>query len=84
MVQNDVAKSPRVAEHSATLIFTRLRLASLKSANGSPSQWYWARTHDMPAMIRYLDHWATTAHPLYPKGVMIMTSVGRGFDSRCC
>ncbi|GFX46622.1 hypothetical protein TNCV_4550611 [Trichonephila clavipes] len=18
--------------------------------------WYWARTHDMPAMIRYLDH----------------------------
>ncbi|GFU62355.1 hypothetical protein TNCV_2653301 [Trichonephila clavipes] len=22
-------------------------------------QWYWARTHDMPAMIRYLDHWAT-------------------------
>ncbi|GFV38095.1 hypothetical protein TNCV_4204051 [Trichonephila clavipes] len=24
-------------------------------------QRYWARTHDMPAMIRYLDHWATTA-----------------------
>ncbi|GFV29705.1 hypothetical protein TNCV_5001551 [Trichonephila clavipes] len=23
--------------------------------------WYRARTHDMPAMIRYLDHWATTA-----------------------
>ncbi|GFX69581.1 hypothetical protein TNCV_1769501 [Trichonephila clavipes] len=23
--------------------------------------WYWARTHDMPAMIRYLDHWATAA-----------------------
>ncbi|GFW49828.1 hypothetical protein TNCV_1884921 [Trichonephila clavipes] len=22
-------------------------------------KWYWARTHDMPAMIRYLDHWAT-------------------------
>ncbi|GFV15567.1 hypothetical protein TNCV_4835931 [Trichonephila clavipes] len=22
--------------------------------------WYRARTHDMPAMIRYLDHWATT------------------------
>ncbi|GFY00668.1 hypothetical protein TNCV_2140621 [Trichonephila clavipes] len=21
-------------------------------------EWYWARTHDMPAMIRYLDHWA--------------------------
>ncbi|GFT79899.1 hypothetical protein TNCV_4598131 [Trichonephila clavipes] len=21
--------------------------------------WYWARTHDMPAMIRYIDHWAT-------------------------
>ncbi|GFW51836.1 hypothetical protein TNCV_1187681 [Trichonephila clavipes] len=20
--------------------------------------WYWARTHDMPAMIRYFDHWA--------------------------
>ncbi|GFV77930.1 hypothetical protein TNCV_841 [Trichonephila clavipes] len=24
-------------------------------------QWYWAQTHDMPAMIRYLDHWATVA-----------------------
>ncbi|GFX39132.1 hypothetical protein TNCV_359461 [Trichonephila clavipes] len=24
-------------------------------------QWYWARTHDMPATIRYLDHWATAA-----------------------
>ncbi|GFU48013.1 hypothetical protein TNCV_4967961 [Trichonephila clavipes] len=24
-------------------------------------QWYWARTHDMPAMIRYLDNWDTTA-----------------------
>ncbi|GFU92574.1 integrase catalytic domain-containing protein [Trichonephila clavipes] len=24
-------------------------------------QVYWARTHDMPAMIRYLDHWATAA-----------------------
>ncbi|GFS77097.1 RNA-directed DNA polymerase from mobile element jockey [Trichonephila clavipes] len=23
--------------------------------------WYWARTHDMPVMIRYLDHWATAA-----------------------
>ncbi|GFW54722.1 hypothetical protein TNCV_2653621 [Trichonephila clavipes] len=22
-------------------------------------KWYWARTLDMPAMIRYLDHWAT-------------------------
>ncbi|GFW60766.1 hypothetical protein TNCV_571121 [Trichonephila clavipes] len=25
------------------------------------SWWYWARTHDMPAMIRYLDHWAIAA-----------------------
>ncbi|GFV34004.1 hypothetical protein TNCV_2614021 [Trichonephila clavipes] len=24
-------------------------------------KWYWARTHDMPAMIRYLDHFATAA-----------------------
>ncbi|GFV65984.1 hypothetical protein TNCV_1303751 [Trichonephila clavipes] len=24
-------------------------------------KWYWARTHDMPAMIRYLDDWATAA-----------------------
>ncbi|GFT69481.1 hypothetical protein TNCV_1297661 [Trichonephila clavipes] len=24
-------------------------------------QWYWARTHDMPTMIRYLDHWVTAA-----------------------
>ncbi|GFY24405.1 hypothetical protein TNCV_1014531 [Trichonephila clavipes] len=24
-------------------------------------QRYWAQTHDMPAMIRYLDHWATVA-----------------------
>ncbi|GFW31020.1 hypothetical protein TNCV_4522891 [Trichonephila clavipes] len=22
---------------------------------------YWARTHDMPTTIRYLDHWATAA-----------------------
>ncbi|GFW19746.1 hypothetical protein TNCV_1606361 [Trichonephila clavipes] len=25
---------------------------------------YWARAHDMPAMIRYLDPWATAALPL--------------------
>ncbi|GFW48558.1 putative RNA-directed DNA polymerase from transposon X-element [Trichonephila clavipes] len=25
------------------------------------AEWSWARTHDMPAMIRYLDHWATAA-----------------------
>ncbi|GFY15757.1 hypothetical protein TNCV_1284021 [Trichonephila clavipes] len=24
-------------------------------------RWYWARTHDMTAMIRYLDHRATAA-----------------------
>ncbi|GFX90917.1 hypothetical protein TNCV_3167481 [Trichonephila clavipes] len=24
-------------------------------------QWYEIRTHDMPPMIRYLDHWATAA-----------------------
>ncbi|GFW08604.1 hypothetical protein TNCV_2776251 [Trichonephila clavipes] len=24
-------------------------------------KWYWAPTHDMPAMIGYLDHWATAA-----------------------
>ncbi|GFX75769.1 hypothetical protein TNCV_2237411 [Trichonephila clavipes] len=24
-------------------------------------RWYWARTHDMPAMIRYFDHWAAAA-----------------------
>ncbi|GFT57220.1 hypothetical protein TNCV_1692271 [Trichonephila clavipes] len=24
----------------------------------APRWWYWARTHDMPAMMRYLDHWA--------------------------
>ncbi|GFV42674.1 alpha-2 adrenergic receptor [Trichonephila clavipes] len=23
--------------------------------------WYWARTYDMPTMIRYLDHWAIAA-----------------------
>ncbi|GFW55684.1 hypothetical protein TNCV_120681 [Trichonephila clavipes] len=23
--------------------------------------WYWARTYDMPDMIRYLNHWATAA-----------------------
>ncbi|GFW94377.1 hypothetical protein TNCV_1433121 [Trichonephila clavipes] len=28
-------------------------------------KWYWARTHDMPAMIRYLDHWATAATPRF-------------------
>ncbi|GFV29537.1 hypothetical protein TNCV_4489911 [Trichonephila clavipes] len=26
--------------------------------------WYWARTHDMPAMIRYPDHCATGAPSL--------------------
>ncbi|GFT03066.1 hypothetical protein TNCV_1361441 [Trichonephila clavipes] len=25
------------------------------------SYWYWTRTHDIPAMIRYVDHWATAA-----------------------
>ncbi|GFV84985.1 transposable element Tc1 transposase [Trichonephila clavipes] len=29
-------------------------------------EWYWARTHDMPTMIRYLDHWAIAA----PKGIL--------------
>ncbi|GFT24682.1 uncharacterized protein TNCV_2856181 [Trichonephila clavipes] len=24
-------------------------------------EWYWARTHGMPTMIRYLDHWAIAA-----------------------
>ncbi|GFS75702.1 hypothetical protein TNCV_3424491 [Trichonephila clavipes] len=35
--------------------------------------WNWTRTHDMSAMIRYLDHWATAAplpircgHNAYP------------------
>ncbi|GFT07821.1 hypothetical protein TNCV_1214151 [Trichonephila clavipes] len=23
--------------------------------------WYWDRTHDMPAMVGYLNHWATAA-----------------------
>ncbi|GFU45485.1 hypothetical protein TNCV_3625861 [Trichonephila clavipes] len=22
-------------------------------------RWYWAQSHDMPVMIRYIDHWAT-------------------------
>ncbi|GFY32391.1 hypothetical protein TNCV_3558991 [Trichonephila clavipes] len=26
-----------------------------------PLSWYWSRTRDMPAMIRYLGHWATAA-----------------------
>ncbi|GFT60444.1 hypothetical protein TNCV_4972031 [Trichonephila clavipes] len=25
------------------------------------AEWYWARSHDMPTLIRYLDHWATAA-----------------------
>ncbi|GFX56091.1 uncharacterized protein TNCV_1954111 [Trichonephila clavipes] len=25
------------------------------------SNWYWDRTHDMPAMVGYLNHWATAA-----------------------
>ncbi|GFX59507.1 hypothetical protein TNCV_2034361, partial [Trichonephila clavipes] len=29
-------------------------------------QWYWARTHDVPAMIRYLVHWATAVLPPRP------------------
>ncbi|GFY16505.1 hypothetical protein TNCV_735341 [Trichonephila clavipes] len=24
-------------------------------------KWYWDRTHDMPAMVGYLNHWATAA-----------------------
>ncbi|GFX86158.1 uncharacterized protein TNCV_2560401 [Trichonephila clavipes] len=24
-------------------------------------RWYWARTHDMPAMVGYLNYWATAA-----------------------
>ncbi|GFW23218.1 hypothetical protein TNCV_3803181 [Trichonephila clavipes] len=24
-------------------------------------EWYWDRTHDMPAMVGYLNHWATAA-----------------------
>ncbi|GFT79151.1 hypothetical protein TNCV_3095011 [Trichonephila clavipes] len=40
-------------------------LASTSFRTSITHQWedcYWARTHDMPAMIRYLDHWATAAH----------------------
>ncbi|GFW46417.1 hypothetical protein TNCV_4811051 [Trichonephila clavipes] len=25
------------------------------------NKWYWDRTHDMPAMVGYLNHWATAA-----------------------
>ncbi|GFV21263.1 hypothetical protein TNCV_4323031 [Trichonephila clavipes] len=25
-------------------------------------KWYWDRTHDMPAMVGYRNHWATAAH----------------------
>ncbi|GFW97760.1 hypothetical protein TNCV_1425231 [Trichonephila clavipes] len=49
-------------------------------------KWYRARTHDMPAMIRYLDHWATAAllnlskfkHP--PIGVV--RKLGEGYHIR--
>ncbi|GFV38620.1 uncharacterized protein TNCV_132591 [Trichonephila clavipes] len=30
----------------------------------SPTR-YWARSHDMPTMIRYLDHWATIPPPIF-------------------
>ncbi|GFX18470.1 hypothetical protein TNCV_3370431 [Trichonephila clavipes] len=33
--------------------------------------WYWARTHDMPAMIRFLDHWATAAHYKAARGFLV-------------
>ncbi|GFX65334.1 hypothetical protein TNCV_3168811 [Trichonephila clavipes] len=29
-------------------------------------KWYWDRTHDMPAMVGYRNHWATAA-PHAPK-----------------
>ncbi|GFW90160.1 uncharacterized protein TNCV_1789811 [Trichonephila clavipes] len=41
----------------------------------SPSEngyfdWYWARTHDRPAMIRYLDRWATAAQRFCGRSVI--------------
>ncbi|GFW48474.1 hypothetical protein TNCV_1110331 [Trichonephila clavipes] len=36
-------------------------------------KWYWARTHGMPAMIRYLDHWATAA----PSNLEMGSEIGR-------
>ncbi|GFU48936.1 hypothetical protein TNCV_3209301 [Trichonephila clavipes] len=36
---------------------------------------YWARTHDMPAMIRCLDHWSTaapTSHYKATRGLIVM------------
>ncbi|GFT53352.1 hypothetical protein TNCV_3323841 [Trichonephila clavipes] len=32
--------------------------------------WYWTRTHDMPAMIRYLDHWTTAVLKSYRSAVV--------------
>ncbi|GFV85834.1 hypothetical protein TNCV_2004541 [Trichonephila clavipes] len=37
------------------------RLDYIRASRGSSMPWYWARTHDMPARIRCLDHWATAA-----------------------
>ncbi|GFX97211.1 hypothetical protein TNCV_557011 [Trichonephila clavipes] len=50
-------------------------------------QWYWARTHDMPAMIQYLDHWATAAlwsvwYGSFDGGVKVVSSFSHDCGSK--
>ncbi|GFX10403.1 hypothetical protein TNCV_1867981 [Trichonephila clavipes] len=37
--------------------------------------WYWDRTHDMPAMVGYLNHWATAALRTRRRRVMSLSLV---------
>ncbi|GFS57442.1 general transcription factor II-I repeat domain-containing protein 2A [Trichonephila clavipes] len=55
--------------------------------------WYWDRTHDMPAMVGYLNHWATAApSPRQDKIICSMQTLPRsstyaqshlGMPNRC-
>ncbi|GFT38461.1 retrovirus-related Pol polyprotein from transposon 297 [Trichonephila clavipes] len=40
---------------------TLKRLLRVLCLDAGSEWWYWDRTHDMPAMVGYLNHWATAA-----------------------
>ncbi|GFX41836.1 hypothetical protein TNCV_389491 [Trichonephila clavipes] len=51
----------RLAVNTSVSVDIWIPVTVSQRENAAGLWWYWARTRDMPAMIRYLDHWATAA-----------------------
>ncbi|GFT41256.1 hypothetical protein TNCV_3899621 [Trichonephila clavipes] len=55
-VKGDAQASSSSLDHGLKLRGPSPNLTCIAVLHGGPFLWHWARTPDMPTMIRYLDH----------------------------